>query len=157
MKHYRPKSMLRDKQLIIRDYIRNDPAKLIVSGMGSGKTGATLTAMREMLDRFEVRHWLVVAPKFVAMNTWPDEIETWSHTQCMSYAVAVGTEAQRKAAIDARAEITTINFESLQWLAKHLGSVKNWYWDGVVIDESSRFKAGKKLPQPQLRRLESLI
>lgn len=140
----RTRSMLRDKQLIIAKYVTDEDGKLIVSGMGSGKTGATLTGMRKLLDSFAVRHWLVVGPKFVAQNTWPDEIESWEHTRCMSYAVAVGTDAQRRAAIAARAEITTINFESLQWLAKHIGSVKNWYWDGVVIDESSRFKAGKK-------------
>lgn len=140
----RPESMLRDKQEIIRDYILEEEVKLIVSGMGSGKTGATLTAMRKLLDMFAVRHWLVIAPLFVAKNTWPDEIEAWEHTRCMSYEVAVGTEAQRRNAIAARAEITTINFESLQWLAKHLGSTKNWYWDGLIVDESSRFKAGKK-------------
>jgi SNF2 family DNA or RNA helicase len=117
---------------------------LIISGMGSGKTAAALTAMRDLLDMFAVRHWLVIAPKFVAQNTWPDELNAWTHTRAMSYAVAVGTEAQRAAAIERRAELTFINFESLQWLAKHLGSVENWYWDGLIIDESSRFKAGKK-------------
>lgn len=141
----RPRSMLRDKQLIIRDYLVKEPAKLIVSGMGSGKTGATLTAIRDLLDMFAIRHVLVIAPKFVAQHTWPDEIETWQHTRCMSYAVAVNENPKKRAeAIDARAEITTINFESLQWLAKHLGSIKNWYWDCVIVDESSRFKAGKK-------------
>uniref|UniRef100_UPI0040488377 hypothetical protein n=1 Tax=Yoonia sp. TaxID=2212373 RepID=UPI0040488377 len=58
--------------------------------------------------------------------------------------MAVGTPEERTAAVNSRAEITTINFESLQWLAKHIGTVKNWYWDTVIIDESSRFKAGEK-------------
>lgn len=141
----RPRSMLRDKQLIIHDYLMKEQAKLIVSGMGSGKTGATLTAIRDLLDSFAIRHVLVIAPKFVAQRTWPDEIETWQHTRCMSYAVAVHENPKKRAeAIDARAEITTVNFEALQWLAKHLGSIKNWYWDCVIVDESSRFKAGKK-------------
>lgn len=141
----RPRSMLRDKQLIIRDYLMKEQAKLIVSGMGSGKTGATLTAIRDLLDMFAIRHVLVIAPKFVAQRTWPDEIETWQHTRCMSYSVAVHENPKKRAeAIEARAEITTINFESLQWLAKHLGTIKNWYWDCVIVDESSRFKAGKK-------------
>lgn len=140
----RPPSMLREKQLLIARYMIGERQKWIVSGMGSGKTGASLTAMRRMLDCFMVRHWLVIAPKLVAERTWPDEIEEWEHTQCLSYAVAVGTEKQRIEAINKRAEVTTINFENLQWLAKHIGSVDNWIWDGVIIDESSRMKAGKK-------------
>lgn len=141
----RPRALLRDKQHLIIDYIKSEDAKLIVSGMGSGKTGATLTALRDLLDGFVIRHVLVIAPKFVAQQTWPDEIETWQHTQCLSYAVAVNDDPKKRAAaIDARAEITTINFEGLQWLAKHLGTIKNWYWDCVIVDESSRFKAGKK-------------
>lgn len=140
----RDRSKLRDKQRIIVDYLLQDRCKLVVAAMGSGKTGAVLTALRELLDSFQVKHVLVIAPKLVALRTWPDEIETWEHTACLSYAVAVGTEKVRVAAIDARCEITTINFESLQWLAKHLGTIDNWHWDCVIIDESSRMKAGKK-------------
>lgn len=137
--------MLRDKQHIMIDYMMKEESKLIVSGMGSGKTAATLTAIRDLLDSFTVRHVLIIAPKFVAKHTWPDEIGTWEHTDCISYAVAVHDNPKKRAeAIEARAEITTINFESLQWLAQHLGTIKNWYWDCVIIDESSRFKAGKK-------------
>ena len=121
-----------------------EDAKLIVSSMGSGKTGAALDAARRLLDRFEAHHILIIGPLLVAQNTWPDEIETWAHTRAISYAVAVGTPEERAAAIDQRAEITTINFENLQWLAKHIKSVNNWFWDTVIIDESSRFKAGEK-------------
>jgi SNF2 family DNA or RNA helicase len=145
MNKLRRRSALRDKQHLIYDYIIQNDAHLIVSAMGSGKSGATLTAIRDLLDMFAIRHVLVIAPKFVAQRTWPDEIETWEHTRCMSYAVAVHDNPKKRAeAIEERAEITLINFESLQWLAKHLGTINNWYWDCVIIDESSRFKAGKK-------------
>lgn len=116
---------------------------LIVAPMGSGKTAGTLDAVRHLLDCGEVGHVLVIAPRFVAQSTWPDEIETWAHTKPISYAVAVGDPVQRRQAIERRAEITTINFENLTWLAKFIESVDNWFWDMVVIDESSRFKAGE--------------
>lgn len=141
----RPRSALREEQRIIYDYIMRELAKLIVSGMGSGKTGAVLTALRDLLDRFEVRHVLIIAPKLVAEQTWPDEIAIWEHTRPLTCAVAVSDNPKKRAAaIAQRAEITTINFEALQWLSKHLGTVENWYWDCVIVDESSRFKAGKK-------------
>lgn len=139
---FHPRSRLREKQKIIVNEIKSSPFKLIVSGMGSGKTAATLTAIRDLLDSTDINHVLVVAPLRVARDVWPDEIEAWEHTRLMSYAVAVGTPDVRKAAIEKKAEITIINRENLVDLAKHLGSVSNWHYDCVVIDESSMFKEG---------------
>ena len=116
--------------------------------MGSGKTGATLDAVADLLNRLDVAHVLVIAPKYVATNTWPDEIAQWEHTRAISYAVAVGEEEDRIAAVARRAEITMINTDNLQWLAKHIRTVENWYWDCVVIDESSRFQAGEGRTKP---------
>lgn len=134
---------LRVNQRLISTIIRENHAHLIISGMASGKTGATLDAAVKMLNRFQVQHILVIAPKFVAKSTWPDEVKAWAHTQAISVAVAVGDPIVRKEAIRRRAEITTINTENLQWLAKFIRTVENWYWDMVIIDESSRFKAGE--------------
>lgn len=144
----RERSDLREEQLIMSDLIYENDAHLIISGMGSGKTGATLDACMRLLNELTAKHILVVAPKFVAKNTWPDEIAEWRHVKAVSYAVAVGDPINRREAIDARAEITTINFESLPWLAKYIGSVRKWYWDTVIIDESSRFKAGEPRTKP---------
>ena len=139
----RERSDLRPEQQIMSDLIYENDAHLIISSMGSGKTGATLDACMRLLNEMTAKHILVVAPRFVAKNTWPDEIAEWRHVKAVSYAVAVGDPINRREAIDARAEITMINFDSLQWLAKYIGSVRNWYWDTVIIDESSRFKAGE--------------
>jgi SNF2 family DNA or RNA helicase len=139
----RPRSDLREKQKLIAEIIRKNRAKLIIMGMGQGKTGATLDGVYDLLNRFEAHHVLVIAPKFVAANTWPDEIAAWQHTRAMSYAVAVGDPITRRAAVQARKEITTINTENLPWLAKFIRTVENWYWDTVIIDESSRFKSGE--------------
>ncbi|TIU88878.1 MAG: DEAD/DEAH box helicase [Mesorhizobium sp.] len=139
----RPRSDMRATQRLISDIIKGSSAKLVISAMGSGKTGATLDALYDLLSRFEAQHVLVIAPYFVAANTWPDEIGAWQHTRALSYAVAVGEPEERAAAIKRRAEITTINFENLSWLAQHIRTVENWYWDTVVIDESSRFKSGE--------------
>lgn len=140
---YHPKSRLRAKQILIANEIVANRAKLIVSGMGSGKTASTLTAVKRLLDGFVVRHVLVICPLLVATEVWPQEIEAWEHTRLIDYAVACGEEPARITAVEARAEITIINRENLVWLAKHIRSVRNWYWDMVVIDESSMFKRGE--------------
>ena len=141
---YRPRSAMREQQRFISKTIVRDPYKLIVSDMGSGKTGATLDAARQLLDRQEVTRILVIGPKLVSKETWRDEIETWEHTKCLSKAVCVGTDKQRKAALAEDAEITCINRENLVWLWKEIGGLPGWKWDFVVVDESSMFKAGKK-------------
>lgn len=140
----RPASDLREDQRFLVDIMWREPAKLIVAPMGRGKTGAALTAARVLLDTFTIRRALVIAPLRVAKDTWPDEIEAWEHTSILNVAVAVGTDAQRRAAIDSGAEITVMNRENLPWLYRHLGSVENWPFDCVIVDESSAFKAGKK-------------
>lgn len=143
-----PRSRLRRKQTIIRNEIVTNRAKLIVSGMGSGKTASTLHACKDLLDAHVVRHILVICPLLVATDVWPPEIEAWEETRLISYAVACGEEEDRAAAVAARAEMTIINRENLVWLAKHIGSVRNWYWDMVVIDESSMFKKGENRTKP---------
>ena len=145
---FHPRSRLRAKQILISNEIVEHPAKLIVSGMGSGKTASTLTATKRLLDSMTVRHVLVICPLLVATEVWPQEIDAWEHTRLMSYAVACGEEPERIAAVAARAEITIINRENLVWLAKHIGSVRNWYWDMVIVDESSMFKRGENRTKP---------
>ena len=137
------KSRMRQDQRFISGLIRSEPAKLIVAPMGRGKTGATLDAVKWLLDGFTILRVLVIAPKLVAQETWPDEIRRWRHTRVLRCAVAVGTEAQRRAAVARDAEITVINRENLVWLYRHLGSGLHWPYDCVIVDESSMFKAGK--------------
>jgi len=144
MTNLRPRSMLRDQQQFIVEQIKEKEAVLIVSAMGSGKSGATLTAMIDMLETGEVKRWLVIAPLRVANTTWPDEIAIWEHSQKVSFAVCVGAPEARRYALRKNAQITMVNREVLTWLAKELGSVENWPWDGLCIDESSMFKAAKR-------------
>lgn len=73
---------------------------------------------------FEVSKVLVIAPLRVATNTWPTEIGKWDHMHGMTYSVAVGTEAERKAALAAKADIYIINRENVQWLIEIKGAAR---------------------------------
>jgi hypothetical protein len=82
----------------------------------------TLSAVNDLLfDSFEVRRVLVVAPLRVARDTWPAEIQKWSHLAGLTFSVAVGTAKERRAALMQGADITIINRENLQWLIDESG------------------------------------
>ena len=81
----------------------------------------------------------MIAPLRVARDTWPAELKKWDHLKDLRYSVAVGTEAERKAALRAEAEVYIINRENVDWLVNKSGVP--FYFDMVVIDELSSFKS----------------
>ena len=148
-------------QTFATDYILSHPIAAVLLDMGLGKTIITLTAIEKLLhDRFEISRVLVIAPLRVAAMTWPNEIRQWDHLSSLTYAVAVGTPQERRAAVLQDAEITIINRENLEWLME---SGLQLRYDMVVIDElssfknpkSQRFKAFMKL-RPKLSRVVGL-
>lgn len=124
------------------EYIETHPVAAVLLDMGLGKTVISLTAIADLLfDSFEVHRVFVVAPLRVARDTWPAEIAKWEHLKGLTYAVAVGTVKERRAALMAGADITIINRENLQWLIE--SSNFPFDYDMVVIDELSSFKNHK--------------
>ncbi|MBP3805257.1 MAG: DEAD/DEAH box helicase [Oribacterium sp.] len=120
-------------------FIEEKPESAILLDMGMGKTSITLTAIDSlMFDSFDVHKVLVIAPVRVAKFSWPDELRKWDHLSDLTFAVAVGTPKQRKAALEAGADITIINRENVQWLIEKSGY--RFDYDMVVIDELSSFK-----------------
>ena len=127
-----------DYQTYATDFILNHPVAAILLQMGLGKSVITLTAIRKLLDRGEIARVLVIAPLRVARDTWPEEIGKWDHLQGLTYSVAVGSVAERKAALQKDVQIHIINRENLCWLAE---SGMKLSWDMIVIDELSSFKS----------------
>lgn len=128
-----------DYQKYAIDYIESHPFAAVLLDMGLGKTSITLTAIADLLfDSFMVHKVLVIAPLRVARDTWPAEIGKWDHLSHLTFSVAVGTEAERKAALDTKADIYVINRENVQWLIYDSGFTFDF--DMVVIDELSSFK-----------------
>ena len=121
------------------EYIETHPVAAVFLACGLGKTSITLTAVNDlMFDSFEIHRALVVAPIRVASFSWPAEIEKWDHLEGLKYSVAVGTAAERLAALKKQADIYLINRENVQWLITESGIPFDF--DMVVIDELSSFK-----------------
>lgn len=124
------------------DFLMDHPRALLCLDMGLGKTSITLYALRRLLDDFAVSRVLIIAPKFVAMDTWKREAAKWDFAEDLRIAVAVGTAEQRQKALQSDAEIVTINRENVQWLISFYQKQKHdWPFDCIVIDESSSFKS----------------
>ena len=122
---------LREYQESAADFLYEHDRAMILAPVGAGKTAITLTAMKAMLDDGVVKRWLVLAPKRVCTDVWPVEQPKWAPG--LQLAVAVGTPAQRKAAL--KAQVVVINYDNIQWLAEQALD-----FDGVVFDELTRLK-----------------
>jgi SNF2 family DNA or RNA helicase len=138
---------LRPYQDDAADFLYERDRAMILAPVGAGKTAITLTAMQAMLDDGLVKRWLVVAPKRVCTDVWPVEAPLWSR---IAPALAVGTPAQRNAALASAASVVVTNYDNLDKLTDLSG------FDGIVFDEltrlknpsGKRFKALEKLLEP---------
>ena len=129
-----------DYQKFATEFILTHPTAAVLLEMGLGKSVITLTAIQELcMNRFEVNRVLVIAPLRVARDTWPAEIEKWDHLQGLTYSVAVGTEAERRAALMENTTVHIINRENVTWLVEKSGIALDY--DMIVIDELSSFKS----------------
>lgn len=150
----------REYQRYAEDFILEHEEAGLFLDMGLGKTAATLSAIKK-LD-WDIERVLVIAPKEPAVHTWPEELQKWDQFKDLSWALAVGTEKERVAALHKKAFITIINRENVAWLVKRYLKLR-WPWDCVVIDELSsfknqaaqRFKALRKV-RPQVKRIIGL-
>ena len=128
-----------DYQHDIIDFIQKNKRCGVWAAMGTGKTVSTLTALDHLSQVEEVFPALVLAPLRVAKSTWPDERDEWDHLAHLKISVITGMVAERKAALAAKADIYTMNYDNLVWLLETLG--EDWPFKTVVADEFTRLKS----------------
>lgn len=111
------------------------------AGMGMGKTVSALTvlstldALGELTDPV-----LVLAPKRVAVEVWPAEVEKWQHLQSLRVTPLAGSAEQRLNILRrATPGVYTMTYELLPWLAEAVGDA--WPFRTVVADESARLRS----------------
>lgn len=180
------KAILHEYQKIAIDYILSRPSAGLFLDMGLGKTLITLTAL-QILGQYNMiqSHILIIAPKKIAVNTWPSEIEKWDHTRGTNYVQMSGISKKKRdkiyedlqTSIDEGKAINRgklkpeertvppaiyfINRELIKDLVDKFQ--KDWPFQIVIIDElqsfkgynSSRFKALMKV-RPQIERMIGL-
>lgn len=120
-------------------FIEDNDVAAIFLECGLGKSVITLTAIKNLIVKGDVKRVLVIAPLRVAKNTWPDELNKWEHLSGLTYSVAIGTPDKRKKALKEKTDIVITNRENVEWLVSKSGV--RFDFDMVVIDELSSFKS----------------
>lgn len=142
-----------DYQTYATDFVLAHPYCGLILDMGLGKSVITLTALWDLLlDSFDVGCVLVVAPKRVAEDTWPREIQKWEHLHGLTYSLVIGSEKERRTALARQAMIYIINRENVAWLVENTA----WRFDALVIDELSSFKSSKAQRFKALKKVRPL-
>lgn len=130
----------RPYQLQMIEHMLEHPRHGMFAGMGLGKTSSTLVAVDQMavIDPCKT---LVLAPKLVAEHTWPDEARKWDNLKHIRVSPIIGDLRDRAAALRVDANVYTMNYENLPWLAEHLLTTRQpWPFRKVVADEATRLK-----------------
>ena len=141
-------------QAYAKGFVLGHPACGLILDMGLGKSVITLSALWDLiLDSFDVGKVLVIAPKRVAEDTWPKEMAKWDHLKGLSYSLVLGSEKERREALQRRAFIYIINRENVSWLVDNY----RWDFDTLVIDELSSFKSAKAQRFKALKKVRPLI
>ena len=122
-------------------WILDKPRCALFMGMGLGTGVITLTAIQRLIDDCEISPALVVAPKKVAESTWTAEAEKWDHLSGLKVARVMGTEKQRRVALESKADVYVIGRDSFVWLVGLYGG--HLPFDAMVIDELTSFKSPK--------------
>lgn len=136
---------LRPYQSAAIDFLIDTPRAHLWADMGMGKSAIVLTAFDSMrLMGGGARNMLVIAPLRVAAHTWPREPQLWRHLAHLRVVPVLGSEQQRRQALQTDGDIYTTNIENLIWLVNIYG--RRWPFDWVVVDESTRLKkpSGKR-------------
>ena len=119
-------------------HVLDNPAVGLILDMGLGKTSIVLSALEILINRIEIRKPLIIAPKRICEHTWQAEINKWDHLKKLKLSRIIGTEKQRIAAINTKADIYIISRDNVVWLIRHLA--RNFIFDTLIFDESSSFK-----------------
>lgn len=140
-------------QLAAIRFICERPAAGLFADPGAGKTAVTLAAFSVLRRAGLAKKALVIAPRLVCSNVWPQEIEKWKQFRGLKTRFLHGPKKAELLAEPA-ADLTLINPEGVQWLIDELAKTRRFPpWDFLIIDESSKFKNGHSKRFKALKRI----
>jgi SNF2 family DNA or RNA helicase len=114
---------------------------------GLGKTSITMGAVTELKREGMFEKALVIAPRRVCHEVWPNEARDWKQFNSLRVAVLhQSSEKKRMVELERDADFYVINPEGLPWLVRN----SDMKFDTLVVDESSKFK------NPQTQRFKLL-
>lgn len=104
---------------------------------GMGKTSIMFAIMVVLKKMKLIRKVLVLAPLRVVYSTWPAECQKWDDFAHLSVGILHGPT--KDDVLKEEHDIYLMNYEGLKWL--FLSTKRDWPFDMLIIDESSKLKA----------------
>ncbi len=129
----------REWQPPMTNHIIDNPRCAVWSTMGSGKTSAAYTALDILFMGGESQPALVLGPKRVARDVWPQDAQKWEHLRHIEAIDVVGSPTERIAKAKRDVSVHCINYENVPWLIEHWG--ERWPYGIVIADEATRLKS----------------
>ncbi len=125
---------------------------------GVGKTSITLGALSLLIKGGHASKVLIIAPRRVCYEVWPDEVKKWADFNHLRVEVLHGPDKEE--ALHREADIYCVNPEGLEWLLGSRGAsqvnLKRWKalgFDTLVVDELSKFKHSNTKRFKQLKQV----
>ena len=124
------------------EFLAAHPRAAVWDDMGLGKTITAATALLDLITAYDAGRALIVAPKRVALSTWPTEFRQWQHLTDIKLTVITGNAPQRRMALaESRyTDAATISETSLSWLVTEY---PDEHFDTLILDESDLYKSEK--------------
>ncbi len=113
---------------------------------GLGKTGICYATVKILRKERMIKRVLVIAPLRVVLSVWPKEQQKWSDFNGIKVAVLHGSKKSQRL-LDENWDVAVINPEGLSWLFRTFRErwPREWPWDMLIVDESTRFKHTRTL------------
>lgn len=116
-------------------------AAALLMDPGLGKTSISYAALKVLKSQGMLRGALVVAPRRVAVSTWPQEQQEWEDFKDLKVVVLHGDHKEER--VLEKADVYVINYEGLRWLINsgHMRRLLDKkFIDVLIIDELSKIK-----------------
>lgn len=142
--------ILQPSNTVVIDFMLEHPRCAIFADVGMGKTlDALILDDILRLTGMCSRPTLVLGPRQVCEDTWPNEAAKWDALTDTRVSAIVGTLEERLAALRRPAEVYTCNYEQLPWLVAYW--MEKWPYGQVFADEATRLKGHRLRGQGGLR------
>ena len=129
----------RDYQLRAKDFLvdrlQSEKGAGLFLDPGLGKTSTTLAALQELRERKQMHRALIIAPRRVIHNVWPQEIRKWGFPLAYT-AVHCGTPLSRERQLLMRVPIHLTTPDLAPWIFSRARKFLSADYDTIVIDES---------------------
>ena len=129
----------REHQLIGADFLFNTKRCNLWAHPGLGKTSMCYRLL-DLMKLFGSNFFpvLTVGPLAVARDVWPAEQQKWRDFRDLRVVPLLGDARQRATNTLINADLYTVNYDNLVWLANHFGD--RWPFRTVIADESTKLR-----------------